>query len=237
MDDLEFRRTVFADPKHLDDEIKQAAQADIGKKRFIDDMQNLENNIEQCMKVDVPEDLASRIILRQSLEEHKREQKSKMTWYMATAASVAFAIGIGFSQLSTSPEFTNINQLAMQHVYDDAMYHASLDLDVPLNEVNAKLAGYGAEFTDSIGHIYSANYCQMQAIRALHLVVDGQQGQVNIFVMPKADLKLDWQHIADGKMQSKASRLEVVDVIYVAPKQENIQQVQSHIENKLKWRT
>ncbi|WP_440904370.1 DUF3379 family protein [Catenovulum sp. SX2] len=236
MDDLEFRRKVFADPKHLDDEIKQAAQADASKKRFVDEMQNLESKLERCMKVDVPDDLASRIILRQSLDEHKSEQKRKMTWYMATAASVAFAIGIGFSQMSQNPEFTNINQLAMQHVYDDALYHASLDLDVPLTEVNAKLAGYGAELTDSIGHIYSANYCQMQAIRALHLVIDGQQGQVNIFVMPKTDIELDWQHIADEKMQGKASRLQGVDVIYIAPKQEDMQQVQSHLEDKLKWR-
>ena len=54
MDDLEFRRRIYADPKHQDSELKQAMLQDPAKRKFPEHMQQFDNQIEDALKIDVP---------------------------------------------------------------------------------------------------------------------------------------------------------------------------------------
>ena len=66
MDDLEFRRRILSDPKQKDEEILQALAESDTNSKFADDVLDLDLKIKQAMNVDVPEDLADKILFNQT---------------------------------------------------------------------------------------------------------------------------------------------------------------------------
>ncbi|WP_143872035.1 DUF3379 family protein [Catenovulum sediminis] len=235
MDDLEFRKRIYAEPKCQDDAVRQAMQEDKHKRKFYDEMGLLEQKIEQALDVPVSEGLQSKIILRQSIQEKSKQPKVSKA-YIAIAASIAFVFGMTINHFLANQNSFNVTEMALAHVYHEMQSHGNLDLDLDINTVNAKLAAYGAQFEKEIGHIYSANFCQIKNTRALHLVLAGQHGQINVFIMPKANDATGWDSVSDNKLTTRSSRYQSADLIYVAPKAENLDAVQDSIENKISWR-
>lgn len=242
MDDLEFRRRIYADPKHQDSDITQAMLQDPSKRQFIDEMQQFEDEIEQALKVDVPEDLASKILFKQALAVQKETQitqlKRKNRAYIAVAASVAFAVGISWNVFNHSPVGAQpaFVDLMLEHVHHDMQLYENMDLNVGLKEVNAKLASFGGELVGKFGHIYSANFCQMGDIKALHLITDGTHGKVSVFIMPRVVEVDDIPPFSDEHYTGKGSRFNTADFVYVGNKGENVTQIKQQLEAKLKWR-
>lgn len=241
MDDLEFRRQIYADPKRHNSQTKQAMLTDPEKRHFVEDMLTFEQKLEQAYKVDVPENLASKIILKQTLAEHKQQDKKRSRAYMAIAASIAFAVGISINvnqqvPIETTPDLA---QLILEHAHNDMeMQLANIaDVQVSLASINNKLSTYGAELADNIGKVHSVNFCQMGAIRALHLIVDGEAGLVNIFIMQPNTNMRSLPAIADDTLKGQGSRYTTADVMYIGEKQENLSQIQQKFESKLKWHT
>ena len=70
MDELEFRRRIYADPETTDSDVVEAAKADESKRSFWNEQKQLDKQLKQALKVDVPEDLASKLIWQQSAEIH-----------------------------------------------------------------------------------------------------------------------------------------------------------------------
>lgn len=66
MDDLEFRRRILSDPKQKDEEILQALADNSANHKFVEDVLDLDEKIKQAMNVEVPEDLADKILFSQS---------------------------------------------------------------------------------------------------------------------------------------------------------------------------
>ena len=94
MDELEFRRAVYADPYSNDPRIKAAAEADPAKKAFLAELRQLDANIAQASKVPVPHDLAHKLIWQGTITEfsaHKKKTRS----YIALAASVEIPLQRG----------------------------------------------------------------------------------------------------------------------------------------------
>ena len=93
MDDLEFRRAIYADPKNQDADTILAQQQDPSKKQFAQEICQLDNKIKQALQIPVPDDLANKLILRQTLANHQ-VQKRKSRVHLALAASVAIVGGL-----------------------------------------------------------------------------------------------------------------------------------------------
>ena len=93
MDDLQFRRSLYADPKSTDADILKAIQEDPSKQAFANDLDLFEQSLKSALDVEVPDDLANKLILRQTMADHTK-QKKKYRVQLALAASVVFAVGI-----------------------------------------------------------------------------------------------------------------------------------------------
>ena len=96
MDDLQFRRGIYADPKSRDKATQAAIDADPAKQQFVKDIEALDDKLARAMNVPVPDDLYNKLILRQTLASHQ-QQKKKTRIQLAMAASVAFALGLTFN--------------------------------------------------------------------------------------------------------------------------------------------
>lgn len=214
MDDLQFRRSVYADPHCSDNQVIQAASNDPAKREFWNELRRLETTLEHATRVDVPNGLAERLILRQSIESH-RAQTRRFRWQLGIAAGIAFVFGVSFT-LWQQQSFVNLGEHALAHIYHEADGFAlKVDGDIDLTTVNAKLASVGTQFTDQVSRIYFAGFCNFEGVRSIHMVMQGENGKVTVFVVPPNDNHRAIDHFSDGKLKGQTLELERARLIMV----------------------
>jgi hypothetical protein len=66
MDDLEFRRRLLADPNDNDPELIKTKNQSTTNRHFSNELQQLDLQLKQALNVDIPDNLADRILFHQS---------------------------------------------------------------------------------------------------------------------------------------------------------------------------
>ncbi|PSU28517.1 DUF3379 domain-containing protein [Photobacterium lutimaris] len=235
MDDLEFRRRLLADPFDNSPDLAEARNVSIANRKLSDELQQLDNKLELAMKVDVPDDLADRILFHQSGQ--PRSKSIKPRTLVALAASVAFAFGLFIGQynqgLSTSNPQLEIAQIAMEHVRAEAPFIDGIDESVTLSQVNAKLTPFGSNFNAIPGHVYYVNHCGFGDQNALHMVMDTAQGKVTVFIVPEQSP--DMTQFDDQSMQGVIMPVRNASLIVVGGKGQDISPVANSLRNELNW--
>jgi len=169
MDDLQYRRSIYADPTCQDDDILAAQQADPTKKEFAQELIHLDEKLKQAMKVPVPDGLCEKLILRQTLASHQ-QAKRKSRIHLALAASVAIIAGLVVNYLQFSSSYTNLGDYALAHVYHEQDVFSNNDKTlVSLTSLNQKMMTFDGSFNQSLGQLISADYCRFDGMKSLHL--------------------------------------------------------------------
>ena len=114
MDELKFRRQAYSEPNNQDPDFLNATMESAEREAFLNELKGLDNKIERALKVDVPDDLAAKLLLRQQLQQH-HSQRRKTGFAFALVASVAFLAGMTFTLLRMAP--VDLSQHALAHVY------------------------------------------------------------------------------------------------------------------------
>jgi len=180
MDDLTFRRTVYSDPFIKSKELIEAAKNDPKKQAFWDEVKQMEGELQQAMNIPVPEGLADKLLLKQSMKKHT-ERKKRQPWYLAMAASLVVASVLTVSMLNQPTTSLNDDVLAhMRHLDFEVNSSQSVNLDM----VNTKLASFNGSISEGLGEILSAKFCYLDSIKSLHITIKGDDGISSLFVMP-----------------------------------------------------
>ncbi len=187
MDELEFRRRIMSDPKSRDPQLQSAIQSEEANAKFAEDILAFDDKLEQAMKIEVPDDLADKILFQQSGQ--KNVVKVNFTKRaLATAASIAFAFGLVVGQVNwgnivVSPAQASLSDTAIQHVVDEMGFIDPLDEAVTLQQINAKLLPFAHQLTTQFPyHVYYLNHCGFGSSNAMHMVFQGKKGKVTLFV-------------------------------------------------------
>ena len=232
MDELEFRRRVYADPETTDSDVVEAAKADESKRSFWNEQKQLDKQLKQALKVDVPEDLASKLIWQQSADEFTR-YKRRSRWYLAMAASVAFTVGIALTMWYHKP--LSIGGQALAHMQYADMEQAHSLLPVDLNMVNAKLASFGASFNEMLDGVEVANYCHLSTVRSLHLIVDKPQGKMSVFVVPERGDVTVPSEFADKQYRGESLKLQRANVMIVGDRNADLSEVKEAVAKRIQF--
>ncbi|MBY6186055.1 DUF3379 domain-containing protein [Marinobacter hydrocarbonoclasticus] len=227
MDELEFRRRAYADPNDQADEFLAAAGDEAGRAEFVQQLQAMDRQLEQVLKVPVPEDLADRLLLKQNMDVHQ-QQKRRHRWQLATAASIAFAIGLSLTLLNAGSH--DLGQHALAHVAHEAGFTNVVDEKVDLNGLNTKLASFGGQFSELPGQVYYANYCDFEGIRSLHVVMSSDQGRVTLFVIPKQNEMSLPAQFADKRYHGIGEDRNGVHLAIVGDKNQALEPVLRQVE-------
>ncbi|MEZ8195175.1 DUF3379 domain-containing protein [Vibrio cortegadensis] len=188
MDDLEFRRRVLSDPKRRDQQLLDALTNNEANGKFLDDVLNLDTQISNAMNVDVPDDLADRILFKQTSNEQNIIRPTFAKRAMAMAASVAFAFGLLVGQVNwgnivVSPAQASLADTAMKHVVDESSFVNVLDEKVTSQQINAKMSPFAYQFDQNFPyHVYYLNHCGFGKSNAMHMVFQGEKGKVTLFL-------------------------------------------------------
>jgi len=235
MDDLQFRRAIYADPNNQDAETIAAQQQDPSKKQFAKEISQLDEKIKQALHVPVPDDLCNKLILRQTLANHQ-VHKRKTRVHLALAASVAIVGGLMLNFIQFSSAYTNLGDYALAHVYhEQGSFENNASNQVTLASLNKKMAAFDGSFSKALGNLISADYCRFDGMKSLHLVYQGKTSPVTVFVVPKNDqLNFD-SDFNDKQLFGSSLEFSHSNIIVVADKNESLDQWQQSISDTVNW--
>jgi len=235
MDDLKFRRSIYADPTSQDDEIIAAQNADPAKKILAQELCLLDERLKQAMKVPVPDDLCNKLLLRQTLASHQQENR-KSRIHLALAASVAIVAGLVVNYLQFSSSYTNLGDYALAHVYHEQSAFSNNDSTrVSLTSLNKKMTTFSGSFSESMGELISADYCRFDGMKSLHLVFKGVTDTVTVFIVPKKEHLAFKENFSDNKLQGESLGFKHANILVVADKNESLTKWQQTINDNISW--
>ena len=235
MDDLEFRRRIFADPDTTDEDIIRAAKDDPAKEALWQEEKKLQRNLKEAAAIPVPEELRHKLMWQHTANEFVR-QKKRQRWYVSIAASIAFVLGIGVtSWMMQTPQDLSSSALAHVRFVDIEKGHSALPVD--LRQVNAKLASFGAHFSEDIGNVTVVNYCHLNAIQSLHLILDTPEGKMSVFVVPHRNDTNVPASFADENFEGKARQFQQANIMVVGEKGADLAPLMQRVEKNLRFST
>ncbi|GLT16219.1 DUF3379 family protein [Vibrio algivorus] len=224
MDDLEFRRRLLSDPNDKSDDILAELRTNPQNKNYVESLQELDKKIEQAFKVEVPDDLADKIIFQNASIKPTLHLTSK-AW--ALAASIIFTFGlligqVNWGNLLIKPAYAQLDKMAINHILDEEPFIANMNEGSTKQEIQSKLNVYSYQLNgDFPYHIYYLNHCGFsQEHHALHMVFQGKQGRVTAFVS-NIEAKQTSQFTQDN-MQGEIIPLTQGSLILVGEKGEDI---------------
>ncbi len=233
MDELEFRRTLYADPNCTDDVVLAAIAEDPKKQEFYKELKQLNKKMQNASQVKVPDDFVHKLIMRQTMQSHK-SNKTRHSIQLAMAASVAFVVGVSFTMWQQS-NLLDLSKQAIAHVHYEGGYALDAQENFSLQQVNAKLAQFGGEFTEELGHVYYANFCDFEKVRSLHMVMQGENGKVSVFVIPHDDTH-NARNSASGKgYKSQAIDVKGASIVVVGEEDANVQKMKEQLKRKIRF--
>ncbi|XOV78361.1 MAG: DUF3379 family protein [Aestuariibacter sp.] len=218
MNKQEFEQAVLADPNISAPEVQEAAQQSPERQKFLENAKLQNKEIADALKVTVPANLQSRLlnIATESQDNIvKLPEKKRPLTLWALAASVVFAVGLSFTFINPSHDNLNGSELAMAHFHHENPYSLLHNGDVPLEEVNAKLASFNTQMLEKMGQVTYANYCFFGRKKSVHMVMETVFGKVTFFVTSKdSDYPIDAQ-FGDEHYEGQSWSLQDVDITII----------------------
>lgn len=239
MDELNFRRKLYTEPNSKDPEFLAAVSDSQKNKALYQEIKNFDSKIDSALKVDVPDDLANRLLLRQAIDSHQ-SQRRKGRIHLALAASVAFAVGISYSLFQTQdhqlPLHQSLTAHAIEHVIHEENFFSNQSVHrVSLNNLNRDMQEFNGQFIDHAGELLAAGFCVFDGVRSLHLVYKGEKDTVAVFIIPdKHQLDFNETEI-QGNLKAVAKQFQGRQIVVVGNPKEELDQWQNRIDEKVQW--
>ncbi len=240
MDDLEFRRRIMSDPKYRDGELTAAIKESEANSKFADEILDLDNQIAKAMSVDVPVDLADRILFNQSssAKDDNVVRPNFAKRAMAMAASVAFVVGLLVGQINwgnivVPHAQATIADTAIKHVLDEKPFVDKLDEQVQSSQINAKMVPFAYKLSERFPyHVYYLNHCGFGESNALHMVFQGESGKVTLFLAGVTSTKTE--DFVKDDMSGVIEPIGNTSMILVGDKGENVAKIAEQIAKIIK---
>ncbi|MFV0575682.1 MAG: DUF3379 family protein [Vibrio sp.] len=227
MDDLEFRRRLLSDPNSISDDILDKVHSDHKHKKYVENLCSLDQDIERAMNVDVPDDLADKI-LSKTMPQKSELRFSKRAF--AVAASFIFIFGLLVGQVNwrnvfVQPAQASLEEMAIYHLTKDEQLTRDTDENNSNIALQAKLNPYSYELAKEFPyHIYYLNHCGFNsAHHALHMIFQGDIGRVTAFISNIATEKT--QKFTEANMHGEITPLQNGSLVLVGEDGENISEI------------
>ncbi|GGJ01266.1 hypothetical protein GCM10007978_43610 [Shewanella hanedai] len=230
MDELKFRRQAYGDPNCQDPDFLSEMHNSVEQESFVNDLKKLDSKLERALNIDVPEDLAAKLLLNQQLHQHQKQRKrSGLT--LALVASVAFIAGISFTLLRMAP--VDLGQHALAHVHHETKAMTADD-NVKFSDVNFQLASLGtlgdSHFTQQPGKVYYSTFCDFQGVQSLHLVMQGEHSKVTLFIVPVEHRMVLEAAFADNKYKGNGFVKDNAYMLLVGETSEDVNFVKKEVQ-------
>jgi len=235
MDDILFRHTAIAAPNDKSEEFLSRVESSECAQKLVQESKEFDELLKSSLQVDVPNDLADKILLEQSFAiEHDKTVNNR--WHIAIAASIAFVIGLSVPMLNDFNHPTpTLGEVALNHVQQEYYMTAKVNEKASLKNVNVKLARYGGTVNKDLGNIFFVNYCSFEGTSALHMVLQGEKGRVTVFVVPEnSDLKPTTE-FSNQHFKGISEDMGKAKMVLVGEPDEPLEKMKEMLDKNIQW--
>jgi len=189
MNCFEFRRQCLAEPRTIDEQLRAHFHECRACRAYATELQRFDQDLQRALQIDVPGNLRSRILLRQSL---RSGVWTRVTPYLAMAASLFLAVMVALWLPDTDPpegqsqgqrSATEIEALVLNYL-DENHENVRTGSSIDTEHLNGMLRPLGMELAMKPGPVQAARPCIIRGNQAAHLVMPGEHGTVDILFMP-----------------------------------------------------
>lgn len=181
---IEFRQRIGAEPMSRDPGLVRHRLACRTCAEHARGLEVMDLRLMRALALPVPETLAHRIILRASSEAMTPPGRR---WHALAAMLGLLAVGIAAGLLWRTPEAvaTPLSVDALAHLHHEPDTHAPTAVQVAHTRVREVLVRGGAEPVDldALGAVSYARLCPFRGHLVPHLVFQGADGPVTVFVL------------------------------------------------------
>ncbi|MBU2917820.1 DUF3379 domain-containing protein [Psychrosphaera sp. F3M07] len=234
MDDLTFRKRIYANPHDNAQDIVDACQDDKNKAKFKSDMKTFDSKLKQALTVSTPDNLAEKILLSQSIDTQNGSSKRTKV-HLAIAASVAVLVGVISVKFGLTNNFDNVGEYAIAHHNAD-IKHASDNYTYSLAQINSKLAAYGGEIIDALPNISFANTCYFGRIKSLHMVFQGEKFPVTVFLIPNETGLAQSTNFSDQDYNGETINVNNNQLLIITHKDDPNKDWSKQLTQSIKWK-
>lgn len=181
---LDFRRTLLTEPGRRDAAIRAHARHCVACSRWAEGSIRFESLLRQAIDVDVPENLAFRILLR---HEFRYPHRDGPRWSAsALAASILVTVLLGGTLMWFELKPTLADDVFVH--MDETSYALTSTTILDDNTVDRVFSWFGAEISPELGDISFANVCVFRNKRVAHVVLQDVRSLVTVIIMPEERL-------------------------------------------------
>lgn len=208
---LDARRELTADPHNRGSDVMQHLSTCKECSQFLHKLKSFDDKLKSAVNVDVPEGLASRIILAQRMAQTEEsiqgdnvtsinQAKKKTTdnvsgkrdfKWMSLAAALVLAVGLSFGMFKVG-ESQGLQNEVLAHI-ESHLYELEKDENIQLASLNDFLQEHGLSVNENIGRVRHVSNCPIQDQMVPHMVVADQQGK------PVTVMYIPWEKSAKSK--------------------------------------
>lgn len=230
MNCLEFRHRLLTDPGNYDPadrahlrECESCARWAAGSIRF-------EAILHRAMNVDVPENLASRILLRQAFLESPRSRPRRRAFALAASIVVAGVLAGALLWFDAKPTLADD---VFTHI-DETSYALTSTTILDYNEVADVFRWFGARVSPQLGNATFANVCTFKNKRVAHVVLREAQSSVTVMIMPEEQIEYSTR-IGKGRRQGLLLPYAGGSMAIVSEGGQRLDQLERRVRDGLRW--
>ncbi len=149
-------------------------------KSFYEKQLKFNSVLKKAVDMDVPEGLASRILVEHNL--NKKKQNAQKYRWSAIAASVMLVFAVSIVTTFNAPPA--IAGVILEHAHDE-LWVLEDKGHVTLESLNQLLKPHGVKADDNIGYATHAGNCIIQGKVGVHIVFAGENAPVTLIVFPE----------------------------------------------------
>jgi hypothetical protein len=233
MNCMEFRRMLLTDPAVSDPDFAEHRRSCPDCGDAVERSAHFERRLREAVNVDVPENLASRILLKHSFQPHPKRSWWRAPRVYAMAASVLLAVGLASMTLTSQMEQRGLSEEFVALV-NGAPGALTASDPVSDSEVSETLQAAGLDLAGRIGDITFAGRCLVRGKISGHIVVQGETAPVTVFlikeqlVTARAAIRSD--HYSGVVIPEGTGTIAIVS----APG-ESIEEVEAQVRSAVRW--
>lgn len=182
MNCMEFRRMLLTDPASSEPAFVEHRRSCPDCAEAVERSVHLERRLREAVNVEVPENLASRILLKQSFEAPARARWWRGARAYALAATVVLAVGLAALGVASHVEQRRLSEEFVALV-NGAPYALAATERVDRGQISEALRAAGVDLAESIGNVTFAGPCVIRGKISGHVVVQGRSAPVTVFLI------------------------------------------------------
>ncbi len=204
MNCLEFRRMCLSEPASAATTYLAHRKACEDCRRFAEGIDVLDGKLRSAMQVPVPEDLTSRIKLRQILgDEHRTRGARPWQWALAASVLVTLALGgfFAYQIRAAHQQVAAMQTAAIEHVethHEHVLLVAQSAALSPEAQFRHVLAAFGGRVSGSVGPVKRAFVCGMNNRPIAHAELSGVRGDVTVLYVTGERIADDTEFSGDA---------------------------------------